>query len=386
MDIEELRRATPAIGNVVHFNAASSGLVPVQVLSAMVAHLEAEAGLAPHEAGVASVPAREGVRAEVAALIGAQPSEVAFAEGSSQAWNAAFAALPELQPGDRVLVGRHEWGGNVFTLMQACARRGARLEVIPAGPDGRSDPGALSAMLDDRVRLIVMTWMPAHCGIAEPVAEVGRIARAAGVPYFLDAAQALGVVPVDVTALGCDVLAAPGRKGLRGPKGSGILYVRQDFLERLTPGGLNVRAASWTGTAPELRADAGRFESNECAPAGILGLGAAVRLAAELGVAALAERSFGKAASLRGALRAVPGVRLREEGLAESHITTFTHVALSPAEVMQRLADQRITVNAVPAAYGPLVDLPQAGVIRASVSYLTTEEEIGHLAEALSGI
>lgn len=385
LDIEALRAATPALPGVVHFNAASSGLVPRAVLEAMQAHLQAEAALAPHEAGVAVADAIEAARAAAAALIGARTDEVALTTGSSQGWNAAFHALPALQAGDRVLVGAQEWGGNVFTLVEAARRSGAVIETIPTGPDGRMDTGALAAMMDDRVRLIVVTWVPAHLGIAEPVAEVGRIARAAAVPYLLDAAQALGVLPCDVAGIGCDMMAAPGRKGLRGPKGTGVLYIRAGFLERLTPGALNVRAAGWEAGKVVLRRDAARFESNEYAPAPLLGLGAALGLALDLGVEEIRRATCDKVAALRAGLSGVAGVSLRESGVVQSHITTFTHARMAPAEVMQALRAQGVTINAVPAHYGPLSGL--AGpVCRASVSYLTTQDEIARLCAVLGAL
>ncbi|WP_233544951.1 aminotransferase class V-fold PLP-dependent enzyme [Pseudooceanicola sediminis] len=383
LDIEALRAATPALPGVVHFNAASSGLVPRAVLEAMQAHLQAEAALAPHEAGVAVADAIEAARAAAARLIGARAEEVALTTGSSQAWNAAFHALPALQGGDRVLVGAHEWGGNVFTLVEAARRSGAVIETIPTGPDGRMDTGALAAMMDDRVRLIAVTWVPAHLGIAEPVAEVGQIARAAGVPYLLDAAQALGLLPCDVGRIGCDMLTAPGRKALRGPKGTGVLYVRQGCAA--TPGALNVRAAGWQAGKVVLRRDAARFESNEYAPAPLLGLGVALGLALDLRVEEIRRATFDKVAALRAGLSGVAGVSLRESGVVQSHITTFTHARMTPAEVMQALRAQGVTINAVPAHYGPLSGL--AGpVCRASVSYLTTQDEIARLCAVLGAL
>ena len=136
-------------------------------------------------------------------------------------------------------------------------------------------------MIDDRVRLIAISWIPTQGGLVNPAAEVGAVARDAGVPYLLDACQAAGQLPIDVDALGCDFLSATGRKYLRAPRGTGLLYVRRPWIERLEPPFLDVHAARWVrDDAIEIRADARRFETWEHSVANRLGLGRGRRLRA----------------------------------------------------------------------------------------------------------
>ena len=161
----------------------------------------------------------ETARALAARLFNAQPDEIALTGGNSPGWGSAFAAFATAhpwQPGDRILVGRHEWGGNLACMRLIAERAGARVETIPSDQDGCVDPEALRAMLDERVRLIALTWLPANGGLINPAAAIGAVAREHGIAYFVDAAQAVGQLPIDVEQVGCDVLAGAGRKALRG--------------------------------------------------------------------------------------------------------------------------------------------------------------------------
>jgi len=386
-DVERLRQATPGVARIVHFNHAAASLPSAATVQAVVDHLGREAAMGPMEAARAAHDTLAAARQRAARLVGAQPDEIAFASGCSDAWGRAFAALGPWGPGDRILVGRHEWGGNLATLQQVAGRAGARIEPIPCDAEGRADPAALQAMLDERVRLVSLTWLPANGGLINPAAAIGAVARRHGIPYIVDAAQALGQLPIDVGSVGCDVLVAPVRKHLRGPRGLSLLYVRDDFAARLAPAFVDTSSAP-IGAAgvSALRPGARRLETSEQPVALLCGLANALQEALDLGIEAIRARIDANAGALRDRLARIPGVTLHDLGGVCSALVSFNVDGLAAPDVREALAGQGINITANGVPYTPL-DMRARGldtVARASVSYLTSGAEIDRLVAAVA--
>lgn len=384
--LDALRAATPGTRTTVHFNHAGASLPSTATLDAIQAHLRREAEQGPMEAGGAARATTEQARQLAARLLNAQPDEIALTGGNSPGWGAAFAALGPWRAGDRILVGRHEWGGNLSAMRLTAQRAGASIETIPSDDSGCVDPAALQAMLDERVRLIALTWLPANGGLINPAAAIGRVARAAGVPYFIDAAQAVGQLPVDVAEVGCDVLSGAGRKALRGPRGTGLLYVRRDFLPRLTPAFVDTYSAPLDADGqPQVRADAARFESAEASLALRCGQANALREALDIGLDAIRARIDTVAQALRTELAAIAGIEVLDQGRERSGLVSFNLAGHEATAVQRALASQGIIIGSNGVPYTPL-DMNARGltqIARASVSYLTRDDEIDRLLDAL---
>ncbi|AME27150.1 MULTISPECIES: aminotransferase class V-fold PLP-dependent enzyme [Burkholderiaceae] len=384
--IEALRAQTPGAHTNVHFNHAGASIPSSATLRAISEHLEREASLGPMEAGVAATEEAEQARTLAAVLLNAQPDEIALTAGNSQGWGAAFAAMENWRPGDRILVGRHEWGGNLAAMYLRARRSGTSIEVIPSRESGTVDPDALAAMLDERVRLIALTWLPANGGLINPAETIGAVARRHGIPYFVDAAQAVGQLPVDVTRIGCDVLSTAGRKALRGPRGTGLLYVRRDFLHRLTPACVDRYSAPLDAHGePVLREDAGRFESAETPVALRCGLVNALREALAGGIPNIRYQIDRLANRLRKQLSEIPSIKLLDDGIERSGLVAFNATGRDAKWLQRGLAAQGIAIGTSGIAYTPF-DMQARGlseVARASVSYLTTESEIDRLVDTL---
>lgn len=387
--VAALRDLTPGTRSTVHFNHSGASLPSTATLQAIHAHLAREAAQGPMEAGVASRELTETARTLAAQLLNAQTDEIALTGGNSQGWGAAFAALPAWRPGDRILVARHEWGGNLAAMRFTAERAGATVEAIPSDDSGCVDADALEAMLDGKVRLIALTWLPANGGLINPAAAIGRVARKHGIPYFVDAAQAVGQIPVDVAQIGCDVLSGAGRKALRGPRGTGLLYVRRGFLDQLTPAFVDSHSAPLGADGrPMLRPDAARLESAENSLALRCGLANALREALDLGLNAIRASIDARAQALRSELAAIPGIAVLDQGRERSGLVAFNLADRDAVAVQRELAAQGIVIGSNGVPYTPF-DMEARGltrIARASVSYLTSDAEVDRLLEGLRGL
>ena len=386
IDVERARADTPGCAHVTHLNNAGSALPPSAVVDAVVDYLHREAQIGGYEAADECREAWEHTYDSLARLVGGARDEIAVVENATRAWDMAFYGF-RFAPGDRILTGQAEYASNWIALRQVAERTGAVVEVVPDDEHGQFDVAALAEMLDARVKLVSLVHAPAHSGLINPVAEVGRLTRAAGVPLLLDACQSVGQLPIDVEALGCDVLSATGRKFLRGPRGTGFLWVRQSLVEELEPPLLDLHAADWLpGGGYRIRADARRFENWETYYAGKVGLGVAADYALAIGLDAIAERVQALAARLRRGLGELDGVEVHDRGVVLGATVTFTVDGRTAAEVKAALAAERINVSVSPASYARL-QLEDGGVprlVRASAHYYNTEDELDRLVEVVA--
>jgi selenocysteine lyase/cysteine desulfurase len=385
IDLTRVRADTPGVEHVAHFNNAGSALPPRQVVDAVVEHLQREAEIGGYEAAAERKDRWEHTYDALAQLIGAQRDEIAVVENATRAWDMAFYAFP-FRPGDRILTGHAEYASNWIALKQVADRTGARIEVVPDDESGQIDVAALERLIDERVKLVSLVHVPTQGGLVNPAAEVGRVTRAAGVPLLLDACQSAGQLPLDVDAIGCDILSGTGRKFLRGPRGTGFLYVRRELIAQLEPPFLDMHAADWQPDGSyRIRDDARRFENWETYYAGKIGLGVAVDYALAIGVEEAWVRIQTLASRLRAALDQMPEITLLDRGALLGATVTFTVAGVSAADVQRRLAADRVNVSVMEAASAQL-DFGVRGIaeaVRSSVHYYNTDEEIDRLVDAV---
>ena len=388
LDVALARSDTPACEKVIHFNNAGAALMPRPVLEAMVNYVQLEATIGAYETQERELEKVEHVYDAAARLINCAPDEIAFMENATRAWDMAFYSIP-FKPGDRILTAKAEYVSNYIAYLQVAKRTGAQIEVIPNDEHGQTSVEALRQMMDERVKLISITHVPSHGGLVNPVAEIGEIARDAGVLYLLDACQSVGQMPIDVKAIGCDILSTTGRKYLRGPRATGLLYVKRSLIEQLEPPFLDMHAARWvTRDRFEILPDARRFENWEMFCAGKVGLGVAIDYALGWSLEAIWTRVRELGDLLRGSLSNLGFITVHDLGAVRCGIVTFTAQGVDSDEVKRILSENRINVSVSPEEISRL-DLSERNlphVVRASVHYYNTEEEIEEFCNRLKSL
>ena len=384
--IDRVRADTPGVEHVAHLNNAGAALPPRVVTETVVAHLEREATIGGYEAAAEATPRIEAVYGSIARLIGADAHEIALVENATRAWDMAVYGFP-FAAGDRVLTGRSEYASNAIALLQLRRRHGIEVVLVDDDEHGQIDLDRLDEELDRGAAMVALTHVPTSGGLVNPAAEVGRRCRAHDVCFVLDACQSAGQLPLDVVELGCDVLSATGRKYLRGPRGTGFLYVRDRWITRIEPPLLDLLAAEWTSPDTfEIRDDARRFENWESDLAARLGLGAAVDYAVGIGVAEGSERLRSLAARLRDDLVATAGVTVHDKGAVKGGIVTFTVDRHDSASVQEAAKTSGINVSVTTPSHSRFDGRDLPPLVRASVHYYNTDDELDRLVGAVAGL
>ncbi|MFD5557458.1 aminotransferase class V-fold PLP-dependent enzyme [Streptomyces sp. NPDC127068] len=390
LDVTALRAETPGCRQVIHFNNAGCGLLATPVLEAMVDHLNLEAQMGGYEASATRSAEVRGFYREIAALINTTPDNISFAGSATHAYANALSSIP-FEADDVILTTRDDFVSNQIAFLSLRKRFGVRIVHAPDAPEGGVDVAAMAALMrTHRPRLVSATHVPTNSGLISPIAEIGRHCREWDLLYLVDACQSVGQLVIDVEEIGCDFLTATCRKFLRGPRGSGFLYVSDRVLRAgHEPLFIDMHGARWTAPGEyEPVGTAARFEEWEFPYATVLGSAAATRYAREVGIEAVEQRAPALAARLRARLELLPGVRLLDRGPRLAALVTFGVAGWQPVPFKAAM-DARGINSALSYREFAQFDFGTKGIewcLRLSPHYYNTEEEVDHVADAVADL
>jgi cysteine desulfurase / selenocysteine lyase len=385
LNVEGLRAATPGCRDVAFLNNAGSSLPTQVTLEATISHLRREAIIGGYKAADEAAEVIQGARATAARLIGAQTHEVALTPSDTAGFAKVFWGMVTggvLTNGSRVVVDQVAYNSHYMGLLQLQRTHNIKIEVFPSNPDGSIDVSLIEETLDQQPTALVMsTTIGTHCGLINPIAAVGAACKTRSIVHMVDACQAIGQLPVNVDQIGCDVLTSTGRKWLRGPRGTGLLYVRDSLADRCDPPGIDGVSGNWNDPYDySLVSGAMRFEEFESSIAARVGFATALTELETLGVQNVRNRLIILSEHLRNGLTAAGAIV--HDGTGErSAIVTWSVPGVDPVAVVEAANQANITINASTAAFARL-DMGtknQTSVVRAAPHIYNTTEELDRL-------
>lgn len=399
LDVERVRADFPVLtlrprGHaLVYLDNAATSQKPRAVINALVRFYESENGNIHRGVHYLSERATEQYDATREAarrfINAAHAHELVFTRNTTEAVNLVANSFGQafVSAGDEIVVSGMEHHSNLVPWQMLCERQRALLRVVPVTDRGELDLDAYEAMLGPRTRLVALTWISNVLGTVNPVREIVARAHAHGIPVLLDAAQAAPHCPVDVQATGCDFLAFSGHKML-GPTGVGVLYGREEWLDRMPPwqGGGDMIETVTLERSTWARLPA-KFEAGTPDIAAVVAFRAAIEYLERLGMDAVArhERALLEYATAR--LATVEGLRVIGTAPEKAGVISFTMPGAHPHDIATILDDHGIAIRAGHHCAQPLMRrFGVAATARASFYVYNTRDEVDALVQALGEV
>ncbi|WP_221284372.1 aminotransferase class V-fold PLP-dependent enzyme [Mucilaginibacter sp. SP1R1] len=387
-EVTRLRQETKGTNHTIHFNNAGSSLPPDVVVQTVIDYLSEEAEFGGYETEFKYREQLENVYSLIGQLINAHPDEIALVENASIGWGYAFNGI-SFKKGDVILTSEMEYVTNLMTFLHVQKTHEVSFQVIPNDEYGNFCLQALEDAITPQTKLIAITHIPSAAGGMMPVVEIGEIARKHHILYLVDACQTVGHAPIDVKAINCDFLSVTGRKYLRAPRGTGFLFVRKEIQDQLDVMVMDGHTGQLTGQNDyHLRNNARRFELYEKSRALTVGLAQAVSYALDIGVDRIWQRIQHLSGLLRTELSNIDTITVHDFGSQQCGIVTFSVSGMDSYQVKNKLAEKNINVS-VSLAQSTLIYMNKNNlttIVRASVHYYNTEEEIMKLCNTLRTI
>ncbi len=385
--LDQIRADTTGLAHGIFMNNAGASLRPAIVTQTIKDFLDLEDAIGGHGAAEEKSAELSQVYASIACLIGANADDIALMESQTIAWHAILSAI-EFKDGDEIIVTPAEYITGLMALLELQRRCGVVIRVVEYDASGSIDLNQLESHLSAHTRLVCLTHIATSNGTVHPVEQAGRIIREKSNAFFLlDACQSVGQLALNVKDIGCHALTATGRKYLRGPRGTGFLYVAEDMQQHVGPRFPDGhRAVLSHADEISLVSGARRFETFEKSLANVAGLGAAIDYALDIGMENIEARIDLVSRHLRTRLENIEGIDVGETLIPSSGIITISAPGELTRSLYQYLGTHNIVAKHISADSGAwdFRARVQTDVIRLSVHYYNTIEECNQVADQIA--
>ena len=358
--------------------------------------IKLEASIGGYEAAALQNNAIKMFYQQAARLLNCKPGNIAFTASATDSYTRALSSIP-FKEGDYILTDTDDFISNQIQFLSLQKRLGIRIAHIDNAPEGGVDMNDLEYKLNKlKPRLLAITHIPTNSGLVQPVHAIAKIYRNYSESqddttcYILDACQSAGQMKLDVDALQCDFLSVTARKFLRGPRGTGFLYISDRALQQgLEPMFIDMRGAEWISKdIYQVREDATRFEDWEFAYALVLGTSAAIEYCLAIGEDKIWQQVKYLSNLMRDELSSISNLRLLDRGPETGALVTFHVKNQQPRYIVEELLKHKI--NVVPSYRGfAVLDFDEKQVewaIRASPHYYNTADEVHEFVRMLKQI
>ncbi|WP_419870791.1 aminotransferase class V-fold PLP-dependent enzyme [Chryseobacterium sp. CT-SW4] len=389
MDINRMRQETPGCLNKIFLNSAGGSLMPDSVVETMTRYLEQEKELGAYETAARNTQHINRFYEETAKLLNCNPSNIAFVTSSTDAYSKALSSIP-FQKDDCIITTDDDYISNQLAFLSLQKREGVKVIRMKNLPDHELDLEDLDQLIKThKPKLIAVTQIPTNSGLIQNVEGVGKICKQYDILYLVDACQSVGQLPVDAKAIGCDFLTATGRKFIRGPRGTGLLYVSDKVLQQdLVPLFLDTKGATWVQFDDyEIGTTAKRFEHWETSMVNLLGLTEAIRYANSVGLDYIEKYNKNLSSQLRKGLQD-KGLKVLDEGNHLGSIVTFCEKD-GKIENAKKVLEENNVFFSLSNKQNALINFTHKNVdsaIRLSPHYFNTHEEMEQVVRLLSSL
>jgi len=387
IDITKVRADTPGCTQKIFLNSAGSSLMTKGVVQVMQSYLDKEMILGGYQTVPFFQHEIDAFYLHASAILHTSPANIAFTFNATDAYAKAVSSIP-FKSGDYILTTEDDYISNYILFFSLQKRFGFQIVRCNTLPSGDIDIFDLETkMLKYRPLLLSVTHIPSNSGKIQDVEQIGQLCEKYDIWYIVDACQSAGQMDIDVTKIKCDFLSATGRKFLRGPRGTGLLYVSDLALAAgLEPLLIDMRGATWdTENSYKPSGSATRFELWEANYSNILGLSEAIRYALSIGLENIRAYNLELCQLLKEQLQTIPDIRITEEGSQTGSIVTFTSYTKTLDEYKNTLDMANISYS-VGYRHFALIDFNKKNVdwvIRFSPHYFNTTDEILQVGEIL---